>query len=160
MLQKKEHIWKLCTPMAEPAPKRPRTDMMAEVRAALRAAERAEWIGNIYEIKYLREQAENIRYEAHVNKDAELGLLIAQLEQKAARDRGAAEAEANKTGTFTCSICMDTLSLDRLHVNVPCGHGFCKTCIGKSCIAKDATDAPAGCFSCRGKVASVVQAFV
>ncbi len=78
----------------------------------------------------------------------------------------AAEAEANHNGTFTCSICMDTLALERLHVNVPCGHGFCKRCIGKSCVgkdardAKDAKDAPAGCFSCRGKVASVVQAFV
>ncbi len=147
--------------MAEPAPKRPRTDMMAEVRAALRAAERAEWIGNIYEIKYLREQADSIRYEAAVSKDAELGLLIAQLEQKAARDRGAkSAAEANKTGTFTCSICMDTLPLERLHVNVPCGHGFCKTCIAKSCVPKDAPSAPAGCFSCRGKVASVVQTFL
>jgi len=149
--------------MAEPAPKRPRTDMMAEVRVALRAAERAEWIGHCYEIKYLKEQVESIRYEAPVSKDEELGLIIAQLEQKAARDRGAAAAEANKTGTFTCSICMETLPLERLHVNVPCGHGFCKTCIGKSCIvkdAKDAKDAPGGCFSCRGKVASVVQTFV
>ncbi len=142
--------------MAETVPKRPRTDKMTEVRVALRAAERAEWIGNIYEIKYLKEQADRIRYEAPVSKDAELGLFIAQLEQKAVRDRVAAAAEANKTGTFTCSICMDTLPLTRLHINMPCGHGFCKTCIAKSCIAKDAPSAPAECFSCRGKVASVV----
>jgi hypothetical protein len=155
--------------MAESAPKRPKTDMMAEVRVALRAAERAEWIGNMHEIKYLREQVESIRYEAPVSKDAELGLIVAQLEQKAARDRVAAAAEANCVGMFTCSICMDTLSLDQLHVNVPCGHGFCKRCIGKSWEgkdardardAKDAKDAPAACFSCRGKVACVVQTFV
>jgi hypothetical protein len=149
--------------MAESAPKRAKIDMMAEVHAALRAAERAEWIGNMHEIKYLREQVEIIRHEAPVNKDAELGLIVAQLEQKAARDRLFAAAEANVVGTFTCSICMDTLSVDQLHVNVPCGHGFCKRCIGKSCERKDGRDgrgAPAACFSCRGKVACVVQVFV
>jgi len=160
VLQNKNTFALICTPMAESAPKRAKTDMMAEVHAALRAAERAEWIGNMHEIKYLREQVEIIRHEAPVNKDAELGLIVAQLEHKAARDRVAAGAEANVVGTFTCSICMDTLALDQLHVNVPCGHGFCKRCIGKSRDGRDGRDGRDACFSCRGKVACVVQVFV
>jgi hypothetical protein len=152
--------------MAEPAPKRAKTDVMAEVRVALRAASRAEWIGNIYEIKYLEQQAETIRWEeSPIDKDTELGLIITQLEQKAARDRQKAANNTNKFETFTCCICMDRLPLGHLCVNVPCGHGFCKACIAKS--AK--TFVPPGeaappptpeCFTCRGNVASVLQTFV
>jgi len=97
--------------MAEPAPKRAKTDVMAEVRVALRAAKRAEWIGNTNEIKYLEEQAETIRFEAPVGKDAELDLIIQQLQQKAARDRQKAAASANKAEAFTCHICMDRMPM-------------------------------------------------
>ncbi len=153
--------------MAEPAPKRPKTDVMAEVRVALRAAERAEWIGHIYEIKYLKEQAESIRYESPADKDTELDLIIAQLNQKAARDSQKAAHNTNKFETFTCCICMDRLPLGHLHVNVPCGHGFCKACIAKSAktfVWHGAHAAPpastSNCYSCRTEVVSVLQTFV
>ena len=107
VLQNKNTFGLICTAMAESAPKRAKIDMMAEVHAALRAAERAEWIGKMHEIKYLREQVEIIRYEAPVSKDAELGLIVAQLEQKAVRDRLVAAAEANVVGTFTCGRTVD-----------------------------------------------------
>jgi hypothetical protein len=87
--------------MDEPVPKRPHTDKMAEVRVALRAAKRAEWIGNTNEIKYLEDQAETVRFESPVGKDAELDLIIQQLHQKAARDRQKAAASANKAEAFT-----------------------------------------------------------
>ena len=145
--------------MAEPAGKRPRTDAakMADVRVALRAAERAEWIGHIYEIKYLQEQVETIRYASPVGMEAELDLIIQQLEQKAVRDRQKAAASANKTEAFTCCVCMDRLPLADLRVNAPYGHGFCKTCIAPS---RAISGTPAECFSCRGKVVSLMQTFV
>ena len=145
--------------MAEPAGKRPRTDAakMADVRVALRAADRAEWIGHLYEIKYLEQQCEAINRDNHADKHGELDLVIAQLQQKAVRDRQKAAASANKAEAFTCCVCMDRLPLADLHVNVPCGHGFCKTCIAPS---RALSGTPAECFSCRGNVASVLQTFV
>ena len=69
-----------------PAFKAAKADKMAEVRVALRVAERAEWIGNIYEIKYLQEQAESVRrehaYRDESAKEAELDLIIAQVSMR------------------------------------------------------------------------------
>jgi len=145
----------------EPASKRAKTDPMAEVRAAMREAERAEWVGDIYEIKYLKEQVEHLRCTEPVSKDHELALITQQLKAKAARDRQKAAGKTNSTETFTCSICMERLSLQYLHVNVPCGHGFCKTCIAKPCIPAGAPAAPGTqCFSCRRNVASVMQTYI
>ena len=144
--------------MAEPAPKRTKGDITAQVKAALREAERAEWIGNTNEIKYLKEQAEYIRCSSPVGKEEELLLIIQQLEQKAVRDRQKAAASANKTEDFTCSICMDKRPLDHLRVNGPCGHGFCKACIDAAWHAPAAPAAPE-CFTCRTKVADVLKAF-
>ena len=143
--------------MSEPACKRAKHDKLAEVRVALRAADRAEWIGHLYEIKYLEQQCEAINRDNHAAQHGELDLVIAQLQQKAARDRQKAAASANKTEAFTCCVCMDRLPLAVLHVNVPCGHAFCKTCITPS---RALAATPAECFSCRGTVASVLQTFV
>jgi hypothetical protein len=146
---------------AQGGSKRAKTDPMTEVRAALREAERAEWLGHIYEIKYLQEQAEHVRCTSPGSKDAELGLITQQLKQKAARDRLKFAAKTNSTETFTCSICMECLSLQYLHVNVPCGHGFCTACIAKPCIPPGAPAASGTqCFSCRSDVASVVRTYV
>ncbi len=144
--------------MAQPPCKSPHTDKMAEVRVALRAAKRAEWIGNANEIKYLEEQPQTIRFESPVGKDAELDLIIQQLQQKAARDRQKAMHDTNKLETFTCAICMDKMPLGHLRVNVPCGHGFCKPCIDD---AWHAHGAPAAteCFTYRTKVASVIKIY-
>ena len=144
--------------MAEPAPKRARGDMQAQVKAALRAAERAEWIGNIYEIEFLKKQSEEIARLQSFGQEEELLLIIQQLEQKAARDRQKAAASANKTEVFTCSVCMDKRPLDHLRVNGPCGHGFCKACIDGAWHAHGAPAAPE-CFTCRTKVADVLKAF-
>ena len=144
--------------MAEPAPKRARGDMQAQVKAALRAAERAEWIGNIYEIEFLKKQAEEIGRLQPFGSDEELLLIIQQLEQKAARDRQKAAASANKTEVFTCSVCMDKRSLHHLYVNEPCGHGFCKACIDDAWHAHGAPAAP-DCFTCHTKVVSVLKPF-
>ena len=141
--------------------KAPVSDPMAEVRAAVREAERAEWIGDIYEIRHLKEQVEHLRCTEPSSKDAELELITQQLKRKAARDRQKAAAKTNSTETFTCSICMECLPLQYLHVNVPCGHGFYKTCIAKPCIPAGAPAAPGTqCFSCRSDVASVVRTYV
>ncbi len=142
--------------LEQPASKRAKCDQITEVHAAVRDAERAEWIGNPYEIKYLTEQADRLR-----GKDAELELITQQLHQKAARDRRKFAAKTNSTETFTCSVCMDCLPLNALHVNVPCGHGFCKACIGKPGSPPGIPAAPGTqCHVCRAKVASVMQIFV
>lgn len=52
---------------------------------------------------------------------------------------------------------MHRLPLAVLHVNVPCGHAFCQTCITPS---RALAGTPAECFSCRGNVASVLKTFV
>jgi hypothetical protein len=145
--------------MAEPAPKRAKGDITAQVRAALREAERAEWIGNKCEIEFLKRQADEITRINPIGKEEELLLIIQQLEQKAARDRQKAAASANKTEVFTCCICMDKRPLDHLRVNVPCGHGFCKACIDAAWHAHGAPAAPS-CFTCRTEVASVLQTYV
>ena len=145
--------------MAEPAPKRAKGDITAQVKAAVRAAERAEWIGNTCEIEFLKRQAEEIARLQPFGSDEELLLIIQQLEQKAARDRQKAAASANKTEVFTCSVCMDKRPLDHLRVNGPCGHGFCKACIDAAWHAHGAPAAPE-CFVCRTKVADVLKAFV
>ena len=44
---------------------------------------------------------ETIRYASPVGMEAELDLIIQQLEQKAAQDRRKAAASANKTEAFT-----------------------------------------------------------
>ena len=152
--------------MAEPAPKRAKGDMTAQVKKALRAAERAEWIGNIYEIEFLKKQSEEIARLQSFGQEEELLLIIQQLEQKAARDRQKAAASANKAEAFTCHICMDRLPMAWLCVNVPCGHGFCKACITKTAKpleyhgAHAAPPAKPECFNCRTVVASVVQTYV
>ena len=143
----------------------PPTDMMSQVRSALRAAERAEWIGNVYEIRNLQEQVEVIRCRGlpSADMDAELELIVQQLQQKAARDRQKA-AKATNADTFACCVCMDRLPLDHLRVNAPCGHGFCKACIGKPTGRPTAyhgahaviNDSPP-CFTCRAAVASVLH---
>ena len=152
---------------AQGGSKRAKTDPMTEVRAALREAERAEWLGHIYEIKYLQEQAEHLRCSSPGSKDAELGLIAQQLKQKAARDRLKFAAKTNSTETFTCSICMECLPLQYLHVNVPCGHGFCKTCIAKPVssvplmeVVHDGPSKTPVCYTCRCKVASTVRTYV
>jgi hypothetical protein len=145
--------------MAEPAPKRAKGDITAQVKRALRAAQRAEWIGNIYEIEFLKKQSEEIARLPTVDSDEELLAIIQQLEQKAARDRQKAAASANKTEVFTCCICMDKRPLDHLRVNVPCGHGFCKACIDAAWHAHGAPAKPE-CFTCRTEVASVLQTYV
>ena len=117
--------------MAEPDLKRAKTDKMAEVRVALRAAERAEWIGHTSEIRYLEQQTETIRREDPIDKDTELDLIIAQLNQKAARERQGAALHANSTEGFTCCICMDRSPLSKLRLLIPCGHGFCEVCMRK-----------------------------
>jgi hypothetical protein len=148
--------------MAAPAPKRAKGDMNAQVKAAVREAERAEWIGNICEIEFLKRQAEEIARLQPFGSDEELLLIIQQLEQKAARDRQKAAASANKAEAFTCSICMDRLPMAWLCVNVPCGHGLCKECINKKIVPPGEAAPPAKpeCFSCRTVVASVVQTYV
>jgi len=139
--------------LEQSASKRAKYDPMT----AVRDTERAEWIGNPYEIKYLTEQAEHLRG----SKDAELELITHQLQQKVARDRRKFAAKTNSTETFTCSVCMDCLPLKALHVNVPCGHGFCKACIGKPGSPPGVPAAPGTqCHVCRAKVASVMQIFV
>ncbi len=144
--------------MAQPPCKRPHTDKMAEVRVALRAAERAEWIGNPNEIKLLEKQAETVGFENPVGKDAELDFIIQQLQQKAAKDRQKAMHDTNKLQTFTCAICIDKMPLDHLRVNEPCGHGFCKACIDDAWHAHGAPAAP-DCFTCRTKVANVMKIY-
>ncbi len=141
--------------MAEPAPKRLKTDAMAAVRVAVRAAERAEWIGHVFEIKYLKEQADSIRHEAPVDKEAELELIIQQLQQKAARDR---QKAAHDSETFTCTVCMDKKPMGNLRVNTPCGHGFCKACIDDAWHKHGAPAAP-DCFTCRTTVVSVMKVY-
>jgi hypothetical protein len=44
-----------------------------------------------------------------------------------------------------------------LHVNVPCGHGFCKPCIEQYMCGQVPSSA---CPTCRKSIASVVQTFV
>ena len=144
--------------MAEPAPKRAKGDMNAQVKAAVREAERAEWIGNICEIEFLKRQAEEIARLQPFGSDEELLLIIQQLEQKAARDRQKAAASARTAEAFTCSVCMDKTPLDNLRVNGPCGHGFCKACIDGAWHAHGAPAAPE-CFTCHTKVADVLKAF-
>jgi hypothetical protein len=142
-------------PMAEVCA--PVSDPMAEVRAALREAERAEWIGNCFEIKYLQGQAEHLRCIPAVSKHAELALITQQLKQKAARDRQKAAGTANKLGTFTCPICMDAKPLANLRLNYPCGHGFCLVCIEKYMRGQNPSSA---CPNCRQPIDSVVQTYV
>jgi hypothetical protein len=152
--------------MAEPAPKRAKGDINAQVRAALRAAERAEWIGNVCEIEFLKRQADEITRIQPIGKEEELLLIIQQLEQKAARDRKLAVTKANVRNSWTCSICMERLMLTDLCVNVPCGHGFCKACITKTAKplayhgAHAAAPSKSECFNCRTVVDSVVQTYV
>ena len=159
--------------MSQPDSKRPKTDKTDKKRefdVAVRAAKRGEWIGSCYEIKYLEEQVdtiEHIRRVAPLEMDEELDLIIQQLHQKAARDRSGAARNANNSETFTCCICMDRQPLAHLHVNVPCGHGFCKTCIGKTVkpgVWHGPHAAPPAatpeCYTCRAKVASVLKTFV
>jgi hypothetical protein len=148
--------------MDEPAPKRAKGDINAQVRAAVREAERAEWIGNECEIEFLKRQADEITRIQPIGKEEELLLIIQQLEQKAARDRQKAAASANKAEAFTCHICMDRLPMAWLCVNVPCGHGFCKACINKKIVPPGEAAPPAKpeCFNCRTVVASVVQTYV
>ncbi len=148
--------------MAEPAPKRAKGDVTEQVRVAVRESERAEWIGHVFEIKYLKEQAEYIRCSSPVGKEEQLLEIIQELEQKAARDRQKAAASANKAEAFTCHICMDRLPMAWLCVNVPCGHGFCKACINKKIVLSGEAAPPAKpeCFTCRTVVASVVQTYV
>jgi hypothetical protein len=145
--------------MAEPAPKRAKGDITAQVKKALRAAERAEWIGNIYEIEFLKKQSEEIARFPTVDSDEELLAIIQQLEQKAARDRQKAASSANKAEAFTCSVCMDNRLLDHLRVYGPCGHAFCKACIDGAWHAQGEVCAPE-CFACRTKVVSVLKPFV
>jgi hypothetical protein len=141
--------------------KRAKGDKMAQVRVALREAERAEWIGNTYEMEHLKKQAETIRFESPVDADTEHDLIIQQLQQKAARDRHKAAGQANKLATFACPVCLDDKPLANLHVNVPCGHGFCKTCIAQPCIPPGAAAAPGTkCFSCRSNVDSVMKTYL
>jgi hypothetical protein len=147
------------TEMAEPAPKRAKGDMNAQVKAAVREAERAEWIGNECEIEFLKKQSEEITRIQPLGKEDELLAIIQQLEQKAARDRQKAAASANKTEVFTCSICMDKRPLNHLRVNLPCGHGFCKACIDAAWHAHGAPAAPE-CFTCRIMVVDVVKTLV
>ena len=52
---------------------------------------------------------------------------------------------------------MHRLPLAVLHVNVPCGHGFCQKCITPS---PALAGTPTECFSCRGNVTSVLKTFV
>jgi hypothetical protein len=153
--------------MAESGNKRKASDPMAEVRAAVREAERAEWIGNTYEIKYLQGQAENLRTNSSVLKDDELALITQQLKQKAVRERFKAAATANKLATFTCAVCLDDKPLADLHINVPCGHGFCKICIAKPVssvplmeVVHDGPSKTPVCYTCRCKVASTVRTYV
>lgn len=154
--------------MSQPDSKRPKTDKTDkkhEFDVAVRAAKRGEWIGSCYEIMYLEEQVdtiEHIRRVAHLDMDEEMDLVIAQLHQKAARDRSGAARNANNSETFTCCICMDRQPLAHLHVNVPCGHGFCKTCIAKPVVPPGEAAPPAApqCHTCRAKVASVLKTFV
>ena len=134
----------------------PAHDPKCEVRAALREAERAEWIGHIHEIKYLREQVDYLCCTEPVSKDHELELITQQLKQKAARDRLKTAAKTNSTETFTCGICMECQPLQVLHINVPCGHGFCKTCIAQK-PTKRAAAPGTKCFSCQRQVGWVVQ---
>ena len=143
--------------MAEPAPKRAKGDIQAQVQAAVREAERAEWIGHIYEIKYLKEQVEHLRCTDPVSKDHEFALITQQLKQKAARDRQKAAGTANKLGTFTCPICLDDKPLANLRLNYPCGHGFCKTCIETHMCGQNPSSA---CPNCRKPIDSVVETFV
>lgn len=132
-------------------------DPLSEVRAALREAERAEWIGHIYEIKYLREQVEHLVRTSPVSKDHEFELITQQLKQRAARDRQKA-ASKDELATIECPVCFNEFLLADLHVNLPCGHGFCKACIAKPCIPPGRA-APPGteCFCCRANVASVLH---
>ena len=153
--------------MSEIGNKRKASDPMAEVRAAVREAERAEWIGNTYEIKYLQGQTENIRCISPPTKDHELALITQQLKTKAARDRQKAAGTANKFGIFTCAVCLDDKPLATLHINVPCGHGFCKTCIAKPVssvplmeVVHDGPSKTPVCYTCRCKVASTVRTYV
>ena len=145
--------------MAEPAPKRAKGDMQAQVQAAVREAERAACIGNADEIRVLKDQAEHIRCRSPVDKDTELLLIKQQLQQKAARDRQKAMHVTNKLETFTCAICMDKRPYEYLRVNVSCGHGFCTPCIDDAWHAHGAPAAPE-CFTCRTKVSSVIKIYL
>ena len=151
----------------ESAPKRAKGDIQAQVKAAVREAERAEWIGNHYEIKYLQEQADHLRGVSPGSKDKELEIITQQLKQKATRDREKAAGKANKLGTFTCAVCLDDKPLADLHINVPCGHGFCKTCIATPVssvplmeVVHDGPSKTPVCYTCRCKVASTVRTYV
>lgn len=137
----------------EPDFKRAKHAKLAEVRVALRAAERASWIGNIYEVKYLQEQVDAIHRDALVDTHAEVDLIIQQLNQRAANDRRKAADAANKTEAFTCCVCMDRSPLSELRLLMPCGHGFCEPCMR-------AVHVQPLCPTCRKTINNVIRPYI
>jgi hypothetical protein len=151
--------------MSEPDFKRTKYAKLAEVRVALRAAERAAWVNHVYEVDKLKEQVDTIYNDPDVRTHEEVDQIIQQLNQKTAKDLRAATYKANATETFSCGICLSTQKLGELRLIVPCGHGFCDKCTAKlqenitRAHAHEEKDIP-GCPNCRKKIDSVLKAYV
>jgi rubrerythrin len=139
-------------------------------RAALRAAQRVSWMRMDIEMEIckLQEQLKELNEDTAVETTEEYDYIMKrfmQLEnqsnEKATNETNKAAKGTNKTEAFTCGICFAKQPLSTLRVLVPCGHGFCATCIS----ALDANTRAQGqnicfCPNCRAPINSGLQAFL
>ena len=128
-------------------------------RAALRAAQRVSWMrmDPEMEICKLQQQLKELGDSANLKTTEEYDCILQrflqlehQCKEKVQTEMNKAAKEANKTEVFTCAICFAKQPLSTLRLLVPCGHGFCASCMCNIHI----------CPNCRGPKTSVLATFL
>jgi hypothetical protein len=152
-------VTNISAPSIPTAQKNPKRIKSAEARAAVRGAKRALEFANTIYGQYISsaliDEVEGQLDEIDENKNTiieEYDDIIKSLKAFEMYCKTKYTEEANETMTFFCAICLVNQPINTLQLLVPCGHGFCNTCISKM--------KTNNCPNCRRVTDSVLKAYV